>query len=223
MQSSRTWLVTALTGCAGALTVVLRIVPHPANFAPVGALGLYGGGKLRSWHAFALPAAVMVASDLGLWVLTGFDGNYSPLHISRAYVYASFLVYVAIGWWMLRQRANFGRLLGASFLGSLQFFLVTNFCEWLFQPFQSFTLLPAEYRFARDLSGLLACYAAALPFFQADFPWDFRAFAMLGDPRYGALGTLLGDVVFTGAIFGLHGWLGQPVPAPEPALEPSHA
>ncbi len=223
MNVSRSYLASVLTWLAGAFTVVIRLVPHPANFAPVGALGLFGGSKLRSWRAFAVPLAVMVVSDLGLWLLTGFDGNYSPLHISRAYVYASFLLYVAIGWWMLRERASLGRLMGASFLGSLQFFFVTNFCEWAFQPLQSLALLPAEFRFSRDLSGLLTCYAAALPFFQTDFPWDFRAFAMLGDPRYGALGTLLGDIVFTGVLFGLHGVLAQPAQAPEAALEPSHA
>jgi hypothetical protein len=224
MNSSRSSpVVNGLTWLGGLLTIVLRVVPHPANFHPVGALGLFAGAKVRSWHAFALPIGVMAASDLALWLLTGFDGNYSPLHISRAYVYPSFLIYVAIGLWLLRERATLGRLAGASFLGSLQFFLVTNFCEWLFQPLQSFALLPAEYRFSRDLSGLLMCYAAALPFFQADFPWDFRAFATLGDPRYSALGTMLGDFLFTGALFGLHGWLARPVESPQPELEPSHA
>ena len=223
MSPTRSHLAAGLTWVAGLLTIVIRIMPHPANFSPVGALGLFGGGKLRSWHAFTLPLAVMIASDFGLWLLTGFDGNYSPLHISRAYVYASFLIYVAIGVWLLRERASFGRLLGACFLGSLQFFVVTNFFEWLLQPLQSFALLPAEFRYPRDLSGLLACYAAAIPFLQADFPWSLHAFAMLGDPRYGALGTLLGDLVFSGTLYGLHGLLTQPEPTPQPAMEPSHA
>ena len=223
MQASRSSWVGVFTWIAGALTVVLRLVPHPSNFSPVGALGLFGGGKLRSWQAFALPVVILLASDLGLWLLTGLDGRYAPFHISRTYVYASFLLYVAIGVWLLRDRATIGRLLGASLLGSVQFFVVTNFCEWLFQPLQSVELLPIAYRYPRDLSGLLACYAAAVPFFQADFPWSLHAFAMLGDPRYGALGTLLGDVVFSGVLFGLHARLTEPATAPQPALEPSRA
>jgi uncharacterized protein DUF6580 len=208
-------LAVGITWLGGLLTIVMRVVPHPANFAPVGALGIFGGAKLRSWHAFALPLLVMVASDLALWVFTGFDGNYSPLHISRAYVYASFVVYVALGVWLVRDRVTFGRLMGASLLGSLQFFLVTNFCEWLFQPLQSTALLPVEWRFSRDFSGLMACYAAALPFLQSDFPWDFRAFAMVGNPSYGALGTMLGDLVFTGVFFGVYGWVREPARQPE--------
>jgi Family of unknown function (DUF6580) len=222
-QRKQSPVAAIITGLAGVLTIVCRLAPHPANFSPVGAMGLFGGGKLRSWLAFAMPLVVMFVSDFGLWLFTGFDANYSPLHISRAYVYASLLIYVAIGMWLLRDRATLGRLLGASCLGSVQFFLVTNFCEWLFQPMQSVELLPVAFRYSRDFSGLLACYAAALPFFQADFPWSLHAFAILGDPRYGALGTLLGDLVFTGALFGLHGLVTQPASAAQPAMEPSHA
>jgi hypothetical protein len=221
-RDSRFWAI-GLTWVGGLLTVLLRLVPHPANFSPMGALGLFGGGKLRSWHAFVLPMVVMIASDFGLWLLTGFDPRYSPLHISRPFIYASFVVYVAIGWWMLRERASFGRLMGASVLGAAQFFLLTNFFEWLIQPWQSFELLPAEFRYSRDFSGLMACYLAAVPFLQADFPWSLHAFAMAGHPSYGALGTLLGDLVFSGALFGVHGVLTQPARAPEPALKPSHA
>jgi hypothetical protein len=199
----------------GALAALFRVVPHPANFAPVGALGLYGGAKLRSWQAFALPVAVMIVSDLALWVLTGFD----------ALFYVSFVSYVAIGRFVIGDRATWGRLAGASVLGSLQFFFLTNFFEWYTQPLQSFALLPAEFRYTRDFSGLAACFAAAVPFLKSDFPWSFHAFAMMGDPSYGAFGTILGDLCFTGMFFALHGALARQLaeqPA-EAALESSRA
>jgi hypothetical protein len=202
MNGSRSTVTTLLTLAAGAASIVLRIVPHPANFSSVGALGLFGGAKLRSWQAFALPLGVMFVSDLALWLLTALDPLYSPLHLSRAYVYASFLIYVAIGH-VLRHRESWGWIIGASLLGSLQFFVVTNFCEWLFQPLLSEELLPSQYRYSRDLSGLLVCFAAALPFLNASFPWDFHAFVMMGDPSYGLFGTLLGDLVCTCGLFGL--------------------
>jgi hypothetical protein len=69
------------------------------------------------------------------------------------------------------------RVGGAAFLCSLQFFLLTNFALWAgavatHSPF-----------YAPGLSGLLSCYAVALPF------WGR---------------TLAGDLFFSAAIFGLY-------------------
>ena len=38
---------------------VLRLLPHPANFTPVGGMSLYAGARLRGWQAFALPLLLM--------------------------------------------------------------------------------------------------------------------------------------------------------------------
>src|SRR5688572_25478438 len=72
---------------AGILATILRIVPHPPNFSGVGALGLFGGARLRAWQAYLLPVAIMLLSDACLWLLTGLDPLYSPLHLSRVFVY----------------------------------------------------------------------------------------------------------------------------------------
>lgn len=202
MTSTRSTLFGWLALAAAIIAVTMRLVPHPANFFAIGALGLFSGAKLGLRSALMVPLGAMLVSDLALWMLTGFDFLYSPLHISRVYVYGSFLLYVAIGR-LLRQRESWGVLLGASLAGSLQFFFVTNFCDWLCQPLLSEELLPSQYRYSRDFSGLLTCFAAALPFFRADFPWDFHAFVMVGDPRYGVLYNFLGDLIFTFGFFGL--------------------
>ena len=47
-------LASILTASAGVTAGLLRLVPHPPNFSSVGALGLFGGARLRAWHAFAL-------------------------------------------------------------------------------------------------------------------------------------------------------------------------
>ena len=51
---------------------------------------------MRLVAGLALPLGVMLLSDFGLWLFTGFDPMYSPLHLSRSYVYFSLLP-VAIG------------------------------------------------------------------------------------------------------------------------------
>src|SRR5207245_10694679 len=41
----------------------LRVIPHPPNFAPIGALALFGGAALPGVWAFAVPLAALVLSD----------------------------------------------------------------------------------------------------------------------------------------------------------------
>src|SRR2546426_1032106 len=136
-ESPRQSLALSVAVVAGILAAILRIVPHPPNFSGVGALGLFGGARLRAWQAYALPLGIMILSDLSLWVLTGFDYKYSLAHFSRVFVYASFMIYVLIGRW-LRDIDSLASITLAATVGGVQFFLLTNFCEWLFQPLQPY-------------------------------------------------------------------------------------
>ena len=106
-----------LAAVAGVLTIIWRLIPHPANCLPLGAMGIHGGAKLRGWKPFLFPLAVLVISDIALWVRTDFDMQYL-FHLSRIYVYGSFLIYVLIGR-MLRGRESVLAIGGASLLGSL--------------------------------------------------------------------------------------------------------
>ena len=125
------------------LAAALRIAPHPWNFTPVGALALFSGAMIRDRRlAFLAAMLAMLAGDLFL----GFN-KLSPL------VYASFALSVVIGR-LLKERRSIPRVAGATFLGSLQFFLVTNFGVWAF--LNSYAHTPA---------GLLTCYVNGLPFF----------------------------------------------------------
>lgn len=194
---------TLFTVAWGALAGVLRVVRHPANFSPLGGLSLFAGACLRSWQAIALPLGILAITDLGLWLLTGFDPLYSPFHLSRAFVYPSFLVYVLLGRSMLERSSGLVKVAGVSLLGSLAFFLLTNFFTWLMQPamIALYGPMPVDFVYSRDLSGLLTCFAAGLPFYQG--PFDIHHF-VVGDFRFGFYGLLLGDLLFSVGIFGLH-------------------
>jgi hypothetical protein len=213
-------LATILTLSAGLVAGLFRLVPHPPNLTAVGALGLYGGARLRSWHAFALPIGIMVFTDFALWVFTGFSPMYSPLHLSRAFVYTSFLVYVLLGRTLARTQ-SFGWIAAASVLGSLQFFLITNAGTWLTQPWVPTADLAGTPRWSRDLAGLLDCIAAGLPFYQGDPLFDLHRFCV-GDIRYAFYYLVLGDLSFSFALFGLHAWLARRAfPAERVQLHPA--
>jgi hypothetical protein len=148
-----------------AVAAVLRIVPHPWNFAPIGAMALFSGATLRDKRlAFFFPLLTLFAGDL-------FIGFHKLIPI----VYASTLVSAALGF-LLRARHALGRIVGVTLLGAMQFFLVTNFGVWL--------LLNT---FPKTAAGLLACYAAGAPLFWNTLAGDalyvtllFGGFALAG-------------------------------------------
>lgn len=141
-----------------AIAAALRIAPHPWNFTPVGAMALFSGAILKDRRiAFAFPLLALFAGDL-------FTGFYKPGVM--LFVYTSFLLSVLIGRWVQNHR-SLGRISGATLLGAIQFFLVTNFGIWAVGNFYPHTF-----------AGLTVCYAAGVPFF-----WNTLA----GDAFYATL------------------------------------
>ena len=150
----RTLLALAIIAIAAAL----RIAPHPWNFAPVGAMALFSGAILKDRRlAFIVPLLALFAGDI-------FIGFYT--FKLMLVVYASFLVSVAIGFW-LRDRRTIARVGAATLLGAIQFFVVTNFAVWA-----------SGLSYPRTGAGLVACYVAGIPFF-----WNTLA----GDAAYAVL------------------------------------
>ena len=149
--------------------------------------------RLPAWKAYAFPLGILILSDLVLWVCTGFNFMYSLGHVSRFYVYASFMIYVFIGRW-LADKNSARSIVIAGVAGSLQFFIITNFCVWLFQPFEADVIL----RYSRHFDGLVACYIAALGFAQNENAVVLHPFMMFTDFRLGLPWMIVGDIFFTG-------------------------
>ncbi len=143
-----------------------RLLPHPPNAVALGALALYAGARLPRRWAFAVPLAAMALSDFFLDFATG----RSLFSLTRLTIYATFAAIVLPGR-LAREGSGAIRLAGLSIGASTLFFLTSNFAVWA-----SGALYPLTG------SGLLLCYAAAVPFF-----WN----------------TLLADLAGTTLFFGL--------------------
>lgn len=159
---------------AAALT---RLLPHPPNFSPVEAIALFGGAYFasRRW-ALAVPLLAMLISDLVLGASRG--ATYLEYFTTATYlpsllaIYACIAVTTVLGF-NLRGRVTGARVLGYSLMGSVLFFLFSNFATWL-------TAITVA-SFPACTAGLLPCYVAALPFFK----W-----------------TLLGTLFYAALLFG---------------------
>jgi hypothetical protein len=134
------------------LAALVRLVPHPPNFTPIGGVALFGGARLRSWQAYVVPLLALALTDP---IRSRLEGGFPAYSAMTPIIYASFLISVFLGRTFLRNTNNPVRIGSVAFAGSLQFFLITNFFVW----FGSQTM------YAHTVSGLAACYVAGLPFF----------------------------------------------------------
>jgi hypothetical protein len=135
----------------------LRLVPHPPNFSPIGAMALFSGAYLgRRALAFVAPFAALLLSDLVLGFYHGMGT-----------VYAAVALTVVIGGWVCAGRSPL-RVGAAAIASSVVFFAITNFGMWLFSGFYPLTG-----------AGLVACFVAAIPFFQNTVAGDLFYAALL--------------------------------------------
>ena len=122
-----------------------RILPLPANFAPVAALALFGGVYLGKRYAIIIPLAAEVIADF-------FIGFYSlPVMLT---VWGSFVLVGLIGL-LIRRRKNLTTIIFGTLSSSVLFFVTTNFAVWL-----------AGDWYPKTLAGLGQCFTLALPFFR---------------------------------------------------------
>jgi hypothetical protein len=143
------------------LCVVFRVLPHPPNFAPVGASAVFAGRTMKPAAAALTIIAAMFASDLALASLHG----YSLFSLVTLFVYAGFMAQVALGRLLRKTK---GGALGASLGGSLSFFALSNFGVWV-----------ASSSYMHNTEGLLTCYMAALPFLGGTLAGDLVWTAIL--------------------------------------------
>ncbi|HEU4464428.1 MAG TPA: DUF6580 family putative transport protein, partial [Gemmatimonadota bacterium] len=141
------------------LGALSRLLPHPPNFVPLGALALYSGARLPAGWDFAVPLLSLALSDFFL----DFGSGRAILTPVRLAIYGSFALIVLVGR-RLRRKAAPKRLAAFSAAASVFFFVASNLAVFL-----RGTLYP------RTAAGLLLCYAAAIPFF-----WNTLAADLLG-------------------------------------------
>ena len=142
MNASHSRLIALL--CAIAVAAILRLVPHPPNFTPIGAMALFSGAYLgRRAIAFAAPLAALLVSDAVLGFYSGME-----------FQYLSVALVVLLGWLAL-SRVSLLRLGAVTLASSILFFAISNFGVWL-----------VSGMYPHTAAGLAACYVAAIPFFQ---------------------------------------------------------
>ena len=119
-----------------------RLIPHPWNFSPILAVGIFSGFYFKN---FILSLFIVICSM--------FIGDlYLGFHSTMFFTYISLIIAVALG--LFVNKFKFTEVLFTGLTSSVCFFVITNFGAWL-------TLEIYE----KNLTGLLQSYVLAIPFF----------------------------------------------------------
>lgn len=126
------------------LLAISRLIPHPPNFTPLGAMAILAGATIKDLRlAFLVPLVAMLLSD----ALLGF-------HSSMLYVYAAVVLMVIMNRYLLLS-ISFTILGLAALFSAILFFGITNFGAWM-----------SHDMYPRTLNGLGQAYVAGIPFFR---------------------------------------------------------
>lgn len=139
-----------------ALVALSRLLPHPFNFTPIGAIALFAGTYITNKkQAFLFPIITLLISDILLQLVNG-----SGFYRDMVFVYGSFALVTAIGF-ILRGREQRQTIMVASLVSSILFFVITNFGTWLMYDM-----------YPKTGFGLISCYIAGIPFFKGTIMGD---------------------------------------------------
>ena len=130
-----------------------RLIPHPPNFTPIIAVAIMSGYFFKNINlSFLTLVVAMLIGDL-------FIGFYENM----IFVYASLLL-ITFVFYKISNKINFKSLFIYGFVGSLIFFIISNFGVWALGS-------PGVYDivYEKNLNGLVECYILAIPFFGNTF------------------------------------------------------
>lgn len=165
------------------IAALSRVFPHPYNFAPMGAMAIFGAAYFSNKKlSFLLPLLAFFVSDLLVnnILYSSYYSGFTLFTPGFYWMYGSMALIVLAGIFILK-KVNTKTVIAGSLSASVIFFLVTNFGAWIGSPM-----------YPQTLEGLMMSYGAGIPFFHY---------------------TVVGDLVYSGIMFGAFELAKRQVPA----------
>ena len=157
------------------LASISRLIPHMPNFSPIGAISLFGAAFFKQkWKAFLIPVLSIWISDLFInnIIYADYYPTFTWFYNGYHWQVMSYGAIILFGLILFKNKLTILHL-GLGGLGAgMLFFIISNFGVWI-----------NGLMYSKDLSGLLNCYIAGIPFFK---------------------GTILGNLFYIPIIFGTY-------------------
>lgn len=136
------------------MAALTRLLPHPPNFTPIGAMGLFGAAYFGNKRlALIIPFVALFVSDLILNNVVYSQYYTSFTWFTSSWIYLGFALVMLSGYFILRNDRSPARIVAASLTASVLFFLVSNLSTWM-----------GSGLYPKTFAGLMTCYTAGLPF-----------------------------------------------------------
>jgi hypothetical protein len=159
------------------VAAITRLIPHPPNFAPIASLAIFGGSVITNKkYALVLPLGALLLSDILFELFTTTQGFYD---ISQSFVYGAFILITFLAT-QIKKVNTINIFLACIWSGAI-FFILSNFGVWL-----------TGIYYPKTFTGLIACYAAAVPFYKNE---------LFGNML---LNTFMSNMFFTALLFGAY-------------------
>jgi hypothetical protein len=153
------------------LAAASRLLPMH-NFSPLGAIALFGAAHFtKKWQAIAIPLLATWLSDLFInnVIYARFYPTFTWFYDGFYWQYASYIL-IAVAAFFILKKMNIKNVLIGALSSTVIFFVVSNFGVWV-----------GSAAYPHNFTGLMACYAAAIPFVN---------------------GTLMSDLFYSAVLFG---------------------
>lgn len=150
------WTKTGVAFFLISLAAFSRLIPHPGNFTAIGALSIYSALIIPNRTLAALfPLLAMWISDLVInnILYSSYYPSFMLFSEGAIWVYLGLFSH-SLTTWLFSNRKTIITVSGASVVGAVAFFFLSNFGVWV-----------GTDMYPHTPSGLGACYVAALPFF----------------------------------------------------------
>jgi len=166
------------------LAVISRMIPHEYNLSPFGAIGLFGAAWFsKKWQAFVIPMAATFLSDLYLNNVVYKSLN-PEFTVFYQGAYWQYIAYIAI--------ICVGFLLFKSKVTAPKVLAGAVSATVIFFLISNFGTWFSMNMYPKTFAGLMTCYELAIPFIK---------------------GTLAGDLLYSGVLFGAYALIKRNVPS----------
>ena len=137
------WITNKFTISLIFILAFSRLIPHPPNFTPVIAVAIMSSYFFRNIYIS------LITLFLSMFLSDIFVGFYK--HIIFVYLALFLINYI---FFKFSKKVNYKNLFVFGFLGSIIFFLISNFGVWMLGNL-----------YEKNFNGLITCYVTAIPFF----------------------------------------------------------